>query len=207
MPDERTATTRGAIVIPVKAFDKAKERLATILSAKQRTDLARHTATRVIEVARSLEQFDTVYVVCDDEHTAHWANQLGTTVLIAPTPGLNAAVEHACAIARQHHDWIVVCHADVADPAGLANLQQPATGSVTLIADRHELGTNVVVLNSTDEFTFRFGPTSFARHQGEARQRQLTIDRRYDEGLALDLDTPSDIALLNCVPTITPDTN
>lgn len=197
MPEGRSANAHGAIVIPVKAFDKAKERLADALSPGERVALARNTATRVVEVALALPQFDTVVVVCDDDATASWARQLGAQALIAPTPGLNAAVEHAVAVVRPDHDWIAVCHADVADPSGLAALAAPAAHTVTLIADRHGSGTNVLALNAEDGFTFRYGPTSLTDHREEARRRGLGVTLATDAGLALDLDTPDDVALFD----------
>ena len=197
MPEGRSATARGAIVIPVKAFDKAKERLADALSPGERVALARSTATRVVVAALALPQFDTVVVVCDDDATASWALELGVQAIIAPKPGLNAAVEHAAAVVRTDHDWIAVCHADVADPAGLAALSAPAAHTVTLIADRHGSGTNVLALNAEDGFTFRYGPTSLADHREEARRRGLGVTMMTDVGLALDLDTPDDVALFD----------
>lgn len=197
MPEGRSAKARGVIVIPVKAFDKAKERLADALSPGERIALAMDTATRVVEVALLLPQFDTVVVACDDHATASWARKLGAQALVAPRPGLNAAVEHAVAVLRTDHEWIAVCHADVADPSGLATLAAPAPHTVTLIADRHGSGTNVLALNAVDEFTFRYGPTSLTDHREEARRRGLGVTMVTDAGLALDLDTPDDVALFD----------
>ena len=197
MPDDRVATRRGAIVIPVKAFDKAKERLAGALSNAERSALAQRTATRVVEVAKTLPQFDEVVVVCDDHETAQWAHQLGVTALVSSQPGLNAAVTHAVAYTRTTHDWVAVCHADIADPSGLTTLAPPPRQSIVLVPDRHDLGTNVLVLNTSDDFTFHYGPTSCADHTAEAARRGLAITHLRDAGLALDLDTPDDVALYN----------
>jgi 2-phospho-L-lactate guanylyltransferase len=197
MPDDRVATRRGAIVIPVKAFDKAKERLAGALSNAERSALAQRTATRVVEVAKALPQFDEVIVVCDDHETAQWAQHLGITALVSSQPGLNAAVTHAVAHARATHDWVAVCHADIADPRGLAALTPPPRQGIVLVPDRHGLGTNVLMLNTSDDFTFHYGPTSCADHTAEATRRGLTVTLVRDAGLALDLDTPDDVALLD----------
>lgn len=196
MPDRHAATSRGAIIIPVKAFDKAKERLASALTIEQRSSLARTTATHVVQTAASLAQFALVTVVCDDDVTAHWARTCGATAIIAPRPGLNAAVDHAYGIVRRQHDWVAICHADIANAAGLAALHPPAPGSIVIVADRHGLGTNVLALNSSDDFTFHYGPTSFADHLAEAARRGLSVAQLDDAGLALDLDTPDDVALL-----------
>ena len=54
--------------MPVKAFAAAKRRLADVLPAPDRAELARRMATAVIVAARPL----TVYVVCDDDEVARW---------------------------------------------------------------------------------------------------------------------------------------
>jgi 2-phospho-L-lactate guanylyltransferase len=197
MPDNRTAALRGAIVIPVKAFERAKERLAGTLSPDERVALARRTAARVVATAVALPQFDSVVVVCDDEATAAWARAEGAEVIIAPEPGLNAAVTHAVAAVRARHEWVAVCHADVADPAGLATIAAPPRGTVTLVPDRHGTGTNVLVIDTNDGFTFHYGPTSLTDHRAEAERRGLAVRIVNDAGLALDLDTPADVALFD----------
>jgi len=197
MPDVSSPTTRGAIVIPIKSFEKAKERLASVLTGEERVALSRRTATHVVETAATLARFATILVVCDDENTASWARQLHVTALVSPTRGLNAAVSHACEFLRSDHDWILICHADIADPSGLASIDQPSPGSVTLVPDRHGTGTNVLAINAADDFTFRYGPTSLADHLAEARLRNLDVTIHEDAGLALDLDTPDDVALLD----------
>lgn len=197
MPGNDSALHGGVIVIPVKAFDKAKERLAGALSHAARSALAQRTATHVVEVAKALPQFAEVIVVCDDDATAQWARQLGVTALVSPQPGLNAAVTHAVAHARAVRDWVAICHADIADPRGLATLPAPLPGTIILAPDRHGLGTNVLALHCADDFTFHYGPTSFADHSAEAARRGLTVTHLRDAGLALDLDTPDDIALFD----------
>ena len=187
----------GVVVIPVKAFDKAKERLASALSHAERSALAQRTATHVVEVAKALPQFADVVVVCDDDATAQWARHLGVTALVSPQPGLNAAVTYAVAHVRTTHEWLAICHADIADPRGLAALSAPLPGTLILATDRHGLGTNVLALHCADDFTFHYGPTSYADHTAEATRRGLAVTTLRDAGLALDLDTPDDVALYN----------
>ncbi len=196
MPDEQSVASRGALIIPVKPFAKAKERLSHALSRDERIALAQRTARGVIEVATSLPQFTRVEVVCDDEATAQWARDVGVAAMTCPLPGLNAAVSHAYAIMRATHDWVAICHADIADPRGLAGVSRPDPHTLTIVPDRHGLGTNVLALNASDDFIFHYGPTSFADHCAEALRRGLSVLRLDDPGLALDLDTPDDIALL-----------
>ena len=81
MPSQRSAPDISsiAVVIPVKAFHQAKERLSDLLTPTERFVLAKYCADRVVEAAR---QFET-YVVCDDADVAQWARD--HNVMILPT--------------------------------------------------------------------------------------------------------------------------
>jgi len=79
----------AAVLIPVKRFTAAKERLSSLLDVDQRADLARWLAARVVAAARSLPTF----VACDDNDVAAWADGVGADVTLSPavlaTPGFN----------------------------------------------------------------------------------------------------------------------
>ncbi|MGC9963112.1 MAG: 2-phospho-L-lactate guanylyltransferase, partial [Acidimicrobiales bacterium] len=61
-----------ALLVPVKSFRTAKLRLAPVLNASERAELARSLAAGVLAAAGSLE----CNVVCDDEEVAQWARSL-----------------------------------------------------------------------------------------------------------------------------------
>ena len=83
-------------MIPVKAFDLAKGRLAERLDAPARARLAEAMATRVVRAAGPLP----VWVVCDDPAVARWAVRIGVHLLWRPAQGLNHAVDQARSFAR-----------------------------------------------------------------------------------------------------------
>ena len=64
-----------------------------------------------------------------------------------------------------------------------------------LVTDRHGTGTNALGLRPPDVIGFAFGPDSRAAHRGRAE----TAGARYvevDGPLAVDLDTPDDLVLV-----------
>jgi hypothetical protein len=83
--------------------------------------------------------------------------------------------------------------ADVAALVALAGADAP---TVVLAPDRHERGTNALLLRPPDAIPFAFGPDSLARHQAVATARGLPVRLYYAPGTALDLDTPEDLAAL-----------
>jgi 2-phospho-L-lactate guanylyltransferase len=183
------------VLIPVKAFSEAKARLAAVLPADARADLARELADRVVDAAAPLP----VAVVCDDEAVATWARTRGAEVVWRPGRGLNGAVEDGVThLGRAGVERVVVSHADL--PLVTSFLEVLADPTVVLVPDRHEDGTNVAVVPAASGFRFRYGPGSFARHRAEAARLDLgpVIVRSprlsWDIDTAADLDLPSDPA-------------
>jgi 2-phospho-L-lactate guanylyltransferase len=68
---------------------------------------------------------------------------------------------------------------------------------VVIVPDRHGTGTNALVLSPPDAIEPSFGPGSLERHVAAAEA--AGIPHRVEEipGLALDVDTPGDLAELS----------
>lgn len=178
-----------ALLVPVKSFRTAKLRLATVLSASERAELARSLAAGVLAAAGSLER----HVVCDDEEVASWARSLGARAIWTPGLGLSGAVEAGVRmLADEGVDLAVVAHADLPNAGHLDSLGEP--GRVTLVPDLASDGTNVAVVPASAGFRFSYGPGSFERHGAEAARLGLPCDVVRDPCLAADVDLPADLA-------------
>jgi 2-phospho-L-lactate guanylyltransferase len=181
-----------AVLIPVKAFDAAKGRLAPALDHHARAALARSLADAVVAACAGLD----VFVVCEDPGVAAWAHDAGAAVLPNPEPGLNAAVRHGiAALARLKVDRVLIAHADLARPTTLPDLF--ARDGIVLVPDRRLDGTNAMVVPPGAGFSFSYGPGSFARHLSEADRLGLPVHVVRDVGLALDLDEPDDLSMFH----------
>ena len=183
---------RACVLVPVKAFRAAKARLAGALPDDVRAELAKWMAGRVLAAAAPLP----VFVVCDDEQVASWADGQGATVLWRPGLGLNAAVtDGVAALAEKGVERVVVAHSDLPLVSRLDHLgDSELEGRVVLVPDLREDGTNVISLPSASGFRFGYGAGSFARHVLEARSLGLSVEVLQEISLALDLDTPADLA-------------
>lgn len=178
-----------AVLVPVKAFRVAKARLAEALTPAERAGLARAMAANVVAAAGPAATF----VVCDDAQVAGWAREAGATVIWRPGHGLNGAViDGVRTIAEAGHDHVVVAHSDLPLATGFSALVHP--GTITLVPDHRDDGTNVIALPARTSFAFAYGPGSFRRHLTIARASGLTVEVVHDERLALDLDTPAELA-------------
>lgn len=188
-PDDVSEQGALAALIPVKAFAAGKSRLRSALDDDAREDLAERLALAVI---RSCEQLHP-HVVCDDDGVAVWAAAAGASVIRVDGPGLNRAVRHGVAeLAAAGFERVLIAHADIADPSGLAALAE--LDGIVLVPDLDLAGTNVLVTPSAFGFSFSYGENSFARHLSEAERSGLPIHVVTDAGLGLDLDDPDDLA-------------
>jgi 2-phospho-L-lactate guanylyltransferase len=82
------------------------------------------------------------------------------------------------------------------DPAELDQLiaGHPPRRSVVIVPDRHGSGTNALLLSPPDAMAPSFGPDSRHRHERLARAARLESQTVELGSLALDVDTPEDLA-------------
>ena len=199
MPSQRFAPDLSAIavVIPVKAFHQAKERLSEMLTPAERIVLAKYCADRVIHAARNFD----VFVVCDDPVVAQWARDHKAKVVWQPEVGLNAAVREGVKFVNTHNKQLaIVSHSDLPLATEFQHLisdQSPEAllSSITLVPDRHQDGTNVMVLPTNFDFKFCYGKNSFTAHQQMAKTYGLSVRVFHDSNLAVDIDSAEDLAV------------
>jgi 2-phospho-L-lactate guanylyltransferase len=176
------------VLVPVKAFDQAKRRLAGVLDAGARRALAAAMAETVLRAAGDLR----TAVVCDDEAVREWAERLGAEAIWTPGLGLNGAVVAGVAhLERRGVERVIVAHADLplADDLGWL-----AVGDgVTLVPDRRRDGTNVLCVPVGTGFTPAYGPGSFRAHRAEAARLGLVTRLVPDTRLGWDVDVPGDL--------------
>ena len=185
--------THCAVLIPVKRFRLAKRRLAGLLDDDQRVTLAQWLAGRVVAAARPAP----VFVACEDEAVAAWADAAGAEVLWTPGLGLNGAVESSrMTISGKGFDHLVIAHSDLPLARQLTGLAAERT--ITLVPDRRGTGTNVLCLPVEARIAISYGPGSFDAHLGQALAAAggapLAVEVRRDPRLALDVDTPEDLS-------------
>lgn len=181
------------IAIPVKPFGVAKARLQPLLDAAQRSRLGKAVAAHT--VGEALATGARVAVVTGDSGVERWAKRLGAIVVReAPEHGTgldgaaNAAVAAAGAAGR---DWLIL-HADLPllSAADLRGAMARSGSARFLLAPSYNGGTTLIM--GSGPFPFSYGVGSFHRHLRAAGGDAEIIVRT---GLALDLDTPRDLAM------------
>jgi 2-phospho-L-lactate/phosphoenolpyruvate guanylyltransferase len=144
-----------------------------------------------------------VVVVTVDAGAAALARAAGAEVVDdhARPRGMNPAVKIGLEAARSRGaDAALVLTADL-PLAGAGDIEAilaraDAAPSVTLVPSRDGTGTNAMLLRPPGALAPELGPASLERHSAQARRRGLRLQRLARPGLALDIDTPEDLAAL-----------
>jgi 2-phospho-L-lactate guanylyltransferase len=187
-------------IIPVKRFEDAKQRLAAAVPAPARAALAEAMLLDVLASLKRSSRIDETLVVTADPAVARTARWLSAEVLDLDADGghpADASAGVAEALSRRA-DRVALLPADcpLIDAEEVDRHLGIAPRSALIIPDRHGTGTNGLILAPPDIFAPAFGPDSCARHVSRARAAggEFAVERM--DSLALDLDTPEDLAQL-----------
>jgi 2-phospho-L-lactate/phosphoenolpyruvate guanylyltransferase len=192
---------RATAIIPVKRFAAAKQRLDAVLEREAREALAAAMLGDVLAAVDRSSSLERVIVVSDEPGVRGVARAPGAELLGDPPDA-----DHSRAAARgverslgHDADAVALLPGDcpLLDPDELdAALSRVAPKRVGIVPDRHGTGTNALLLAPPNAIEPAFGEDSCARHerQAHAAGHKVAIERL--DSLALDVDTPDDLAAL-----------
>lgn len=181
-------------IIPAKPPGNGKNRLAPALDEAARSELVRAMLGHVVSVVEAARNVDTVCLIGPSRHGLPEALPL----LDDPGTGLNDAVASGFDEAvRAEATRVLIIHGDLPQLStqDVELLAAAAPGSLAIAPDRHGTGTNALSLPlpEAENFTFAFGPDSFARHCMEAERLELKVETIHSHGLSHDIDEPDDL--------------
>jgi 2-phospho-L-lactate/phosphoenolpyruvate guanylyltransferase len=194
-------------IIPVKRFGAAKQRLLTELDRPERAALVKAMLTDVLAATERAETVELVILVTGEgraERIALRHAQRATTPLevlrdpkdVGHSEAATLGIVRAKALGAE---CVALLPGDcpLLDPAELdAALGRMAPNRVAVVPDRHGTGTNALLLAPADAIGPAFGPDSCARHADRARRIGQEVAIEPLESLALDVDTPDDLAAM-----------
>ena len=188
------------ILVPVKSLSNAKQRLAGLLDAAQRTQLAHAMLEDVLRAAAAYGE-DGVSVVTSDPFALEVAGHHGFDVIrddanLSETDAIGMATD-ACA--SRGIKTTLVIPADIplieADDFCLIYDNAPALGSV-LVPSSDKRGSNAVLRCPAALFPLRFGNDSFMPHLASAIATNTSCVVLSLARIGLDIDTPEDLKQL-----------
>jgi 2-phospho-L-lactate guanylyltransferase len=190
------------VVVLVKDFGDAKQRLEPALNPEQRRELARRNAERAIRAA-ALATPDRLVVAGSDE-VAEVALQLGVEVLVEPRQeGQNPAAQRGiqASLARGAGGVLLMSSdlplVEADDVRALLDAAASTSGPVAIAAPATGRGgTNALYLRPPSVIGLHFGGDSLALFRRDAELRGVPFLLHESAAFALDLDEPADLARL-----------
>ena len=184
-------------LIAVKERARGKMRLADALSPPARIELVRSMLAAVLSAAGRAQTVHQIVVISPERDSI----PAEVPVLADTGESLNDALMQAHAMLRKFG-----CREVLILPADLPNIS-PAeidavvragrTGGFAIASDAAGVGTNALCLVCTAPFRFQFGLDSRRRHVQEALRVGLRPQVVRLPGLEFDVDSPTDLNLLD----------
>ena len=193
------------IVLPVKAFDLAKQRLADALNKAQRAQLAQAMFADVVAALQQCADVERIVVVSADQQVLEKAQQL-QLIALAESPqcqGLNAAITEALDyVYQQGQQQALVLHADIplVTAADISQLcQRYKAGQVSLVSDAAADGSNALILPLPLTFPLAYGINSAAAHKAACLKAGIVCEELSLVNLQLDIDNNDDLAVFKAL--------
>jgi 2-phospho-L-lactate guanylyltransferase len=196
-------------VVPVKELERAKMRLAPLVPPEVRQALMLAMFEDVLAAVATAQGLDGLAVVTVDAAARRLANRYGARIIeIGARDGHTGAVTAAARLlAGEGCPGMLTLPGDIplvtaSEISQLleAHAPQPA---FTIVPSRDERGSNAIICSPPDAVPLRFGEDSFFPHLAAAEACGIRPTVLRLPGIALDLDTPEDLAAFARLPSPT----
>lgn len=188
------------IIVPVKDTRHSKQRLMASLDAHQRRSLALVMLEDVLAAVAPVRDFARCAVVTTDPDATAMAERFGMRVLTeGAADGHTGSVSAAAhLLGREGASGFLTLPGDIPNMSTSeveallrAHRQAPA---FTIAPSHDELGSNAVACSPIDAVPLRFGSDSYFPHLAAARRAGIEPTVLRLPGIAMDIDTPEDLA-------------
>jgi 2-phospho-L-lactate/phosphoenolpyruvate guanylyltransferase len=184
------------VLLPVKAFGKAKQRLAPALDAPIRSGLARAMLIDVLSALRRARTPERIVVFTAAHEVLEMVEPLGFQTIVE-----KSVDGHSAAVNQLIQEFLATSSKILAIAGDLPTLSSAevdfalnaASEPVTLFPSRDWTGTNGVVFIPPAHIAMEYGEGSFRRHLSKASVTGLQADVMDLPGIAFDIDTPEDL--------------
>jgi 2-phospho-L-lactate/phosphoenolpyruvate guanylyltransferase len=186
-------------IIPVKETEGAKQRLAPVLSAAPRQQLALAMLEDVLEAVAGVRGLGGAILVTVDPQAETLAHRYGMATLAdgahdGHTGAVNAGARH---LAAQGRTTMLTLPGDLplvtaAEIEALIAAHGPAP-AFTIAPAHDDLGSNAILMSPPQAVPLRFGEDSFFPHLAAARAQGIEPCVLRLAGIAFDIDNPQDL--------------
>jgi 2-phospho-L-lactate guanylyltransferase len=189
-------------IVPVKPLGKGKSRLAEVFTQDERVKMNRHMLLNTLMTLKEIAEIEHVLVISRDQEALSLAREAGArTVQENGDPDLNIALKRATIVAKTYATrGVLIVPADlplITPEDVYAMLDRMGEPPVVVVApDRHRRGTNALLVCPAGLIEYEYGPDSFTRHCDLAEAAGARLEICELPSLALDLDIPDDLDIL-----------
>ncbi|MFZ2097474.1 MAG: 2-phospho-L-lactate guanylyltransferase [Anaerolineales bacterium] len=188
-------------IIPVKPLRRGKSRLSGVLGLEARTALNHYLLSNTLDILSTIPEIEHSLVVSRDPEALTIAREYGArTVQEQGSPQLNIALTRATMVALSHSvQGVLIIPADLpllTSEDILDVIQRAVNPPVVVITpDRHQQGTNALLVAPPGFIQYEFGPGSFNKHCLSAKKAGARLEICQRKSVALDIDLPEDLEL------------
>jgi len=188
-------------IVPVKPLLMGKSRLGSVLSEEDRARLNRMLLERTLGVIKNTPGIAGTLVISRDPEVLAIAREFEARTILEhgqTQNDLNLALARASAVAKAFEiSGILVLPADLPllTPEDIQEIlgESKNTPVVAIAPDRHDDGTNAMLICPCGLIRFDYGPGSFPRHCKHATESGAILKILRRTNLGLDLDYPDDL--------------
>jgi 2-phospho-L-lactate guanylyltransferase len=184
------------VLLPVKEFGKAKQRLAPALDAAARAGLARAMLKDVLTALRRARAPEKIVVFTATDEVLKIVEPFGfQTIVEKSLAGHSAAINYLVDEFSATSSKVLALAGDLPklSPSEIDFVLNAASEPVTLMPSRDWTGTNGVVFIPPGRIVMEYGDGSFRRHLAKISAAGLQSDVLDLPGIAFDIDTPEDL--------------
>ena len=186
------------IVIPVKRFALAKNRLNTVLTSAERESLAQVMLNDVIRAVANARLVSGILLVSNEMRAKYIVERAGGLFLKSIESGVSIAFKQASDWLLRHGQrtaFMIPSDIPTIESSEVDSLiaAHSAGKSVTIIPDRHYGGTNGLIVSPPDIINYHFGSNSFSLHINAAEEVGIKPTVKISQGVALDIDSQPDL--------------
>src|SRR5688572_10540659 len=163
-------------IVPVKPFSLSKSRLSSILSPDERAQLSRGFLKHTLQVLANVLEITQTLVISRDSAVRTLVRDYQVQAIVETGAWeLNAALTQATRAAQASGaEAVLILPADLPllSVEAIRQLisESGARPFITIAPDRHEDGTNALLVRPPHLINYAFGEHSFRRHIAQAEQ-------------------------------------
>lgn len=184
------------VLLPVKDFKDAKQRLSASLSSDERAAFSRAMLADVLRALAQARIPQRVVVFTASDEIIAMTRAAGLDVVFEPSvEGHSAAVNHMVAELSLTASSIFSIASDLPKlaPGDIDFVLENVSEPITIIPSRDGTGTNGVLFLPPAQIRMEYGEGSFRRHLSKAAAAGHRAEVMNVPGIAFDIDTPEDL--------------